>query len=96
MGNDKPRRFEVAIDKGVLKRLRNLPPKHKAQIVARIRELDNNPRPHDSIKLKGEGYDFRIDQGSYRLLYDVDYQASIIWVRLLMNRDEGYARYYKR
>ena len=79
----------------VRKRLRRIHPKHQEQITARIAALDDNPRPHDSIKLKSERYDFRIDVGEYRILYDVDYEARIIQVRLLMHRSEGYSRYLR-
>jgi mRNA interferase RelE/StbE len=89
-----PLEFEVAVYRQVEKRLRKLPNKHRRQILARIAELEDNPRPHDSIKLKGSDYEFRLDMGEYRILYDVDYEAYIVHVRLLMQRGEGYGRYH--
>lgn len=58
-----------AIDKKVFDFLETIPPKQKAQIAVKILSLFNDPRPHDSIKLKGGDGDFRTDIGEYRVLY---------------------------
>ena len=93
--NDRPLKLEVAVHRQVEKRLRNLPEKIKKQIVTRIVELESNPRPHDSIKLKSGPYDYRLDIGEYRILYDIDYKAYVVDVRLLMQRGEGYSRHLR-
>lgn len=64
-------KLEVAVHKRVEKRLRKLPEKIRRQIAARIAELESNPRPHDSIQLKSGPYDYRLDIGEYRILYDI-------------------------
>ena len=92
MAPDVPACFEVVVHKQVHRRLRNMLPKHQKQIVGRIADLEGTPRPHDSIQLKGERSGFRLDEGEYRILYDVDYDARIVHVRLLMQRGEGYSR----
>ena len=89
-------RFEVAIHSQIHKRLRRLPKKHRRQVIDRIEELEENPRPHDSIQLKGrKNPGFRVDIGEYRILYDIDYPARVVDVRLLMHRGEGYRRHMK-
>ncbi len=92
MAHDVPACFEVAVHKQVHRRLRNMLPKHQKQILGRIADLARPPRPHDSIQLKGECSGFRLDVGEYRILYDIDYDARIVQVRLLMQRGEGYSR----
>ena len=58
------------IHKTVFDFLATLPPKQKAQIAVKILELFNNPRPNDSIQIKGEVKGcFRVDIGEYRIVY---------------------------
>lgn len=94
MNPEQPTAFQVLIDKQVTARLRKIPPKHQNQIVKRIAELKNTPRPQDSIKLKSDNYDFRINIGEYRILYDVDYKACKVSVWRLLQRGEGYGRHH--
>ena len=82
--------FEVIVDKNAQKRLRKIHPKHVAQLRRRLRELQVNPRPHDSEKLVNlEGY--RLDQGVYRILYTIDYDQEIVRVYRIVHRQEGYS-----
>ena len=46
--------------------------KHAKQILLRILDLCENPRPHDSAELKGSAPYLRIDQGEYRIIYRVE------------------------
>lgn len=86
--------FEVAIHDRVHKRLRSIHPKHQHQIISRIADLEREPRPQDSISLRNDP-GFRITIGEYRILYDIDYDARLVQVRLLMHRGEGYNRHLR-
>lgn len=57
------------IEKRVFTFLNTLSPKQKAQIAIKILQLFNEPKPNDSIKLKGGDNDYRTDIGEYRILY---------------------------
>ena len=57
------------VEKQIFKFLDTIPPKQKAQIAIKILELFRDPRPHDSIQLKGSVVDFRVDIGEYRVIY---------------------------
>jgi mRNA-degrading endonuclease RelE of RelBE toxin-antitoxin system len=57
------------IEKKVFDFLDTLPAKQKSQIAIKILQLFNDPRPNDSIKLKGGKDDYRTDIGEYRILY---------------------------
>lgn len=81
--------FEVKVEKSASKRFARIHPKHAAQIAKRLKELQELPRPHDSIKLKGTS-DYRLDVGEYRILYAIDYDAQIVTVFRIMQRGEGY------
>lgn len=91
-GEDAPR-FEVAVYGQVRKRIKKLPAKHRNQVLRRIADLETDPRPHDSIKLKGGFLGFRIDIGEYRILYEIDRDARMVDVRRLLQRGEGYRRH---
>lgn len=81
--------FEVKVEKSASKRFARIHPRHAAQIAKRLKELQELPRPHDSIKLKGTS-DYRLDVGEYRILYAIDYDAQIVTVFRIMQRGEGY------
>jgi mRNA-degrading endonuclease RelE of RelBE toxin-antitoxin system len=57
------------VEKQVFEFLKTLPPKQKTQIAIKILQLFNDPRPNDSIKLKGGDGDYRTDIGEYRISY---------------------------
>lgn len=82
--------FQLRIESSVRKRFRRIPPKHAAQIVRRLRMLETDPRPHDSIKLKGTKSAYRLTAGEYRILYEIDYDARVVTVFRIMHRGEGY------
>jgi mRNA interferase RelE/StbE len=56
----------------------------------RLRQLAHNPRPHDSIKLKGMKSAYRLTAGEYRILYEIDYDARIVTIFRILHRGEGY------
>jgi mRNA interferase RelE/StbE len=71
--------YDLRFDARVIDYLKGLTAKQFRQVVRRILELSENPRPHDSEQLLGyrdsqdpgrKGY--RLDRGEYRVLYVVD------------------------
>lgn len=87
--------YDLRIDRRVLKRVAQLDAKIIRQVVTRILELSQNPRPHDSEELKGyrdprvpgrKG--FRIDQGEYRILYTIEDGRKMIIVLRVDHRRE--------
>jgi len=82
--------FQVKVENSVNKRFGKLHPKHALQVARRMRDLENKPRPHDSIKLKGADNAFRVDVGEYRILYEIDYDAQVVTIYRLIQRGEGY------
>jgi len=86
--NNQPH-FKVEVEKRVDKRLSQLHPKHRQQVLKRMVELQLNPRPQDSIKLK-DVHGYRLTMGDYRILYDIDYNTKTIKIWKLIDRKEGY------
>ena len=82
--------FQLSIDASVRKRFRRIHPKHAAQIVRRLQMLKTEPRPHNSIKLKGTTSSYRLTAGEYRILYEINYDARVVTVFRIMHRGAGH------
>ena len=64
-----------------------LPPKQFKQVVAKTLALASNPRPHDSIELKGSSGQFRVDIGEYRVICEFDKEE--VRVCVIDKRNDG-------
>ena len=73
--------------------LRKLPPKPKRQLAEKIEGLCLNPRPHDSVLLKGSLTDYRADQGEYRIIYRFDTETLKLLVVDRRNDGAAYKKY---
>ena len=63
---------------------------YREKIVARIRGLATNPRPHGSEKLAGYADRYRVRQGNFRIVYLIDDEASAVTVFKIGNRKDVY------
>ncbi len=64
--------YRLEIKRRAQKEITDLPPKIRRQVLRRLLALEEQPRPHDSIALKGEEDAFRVGSGNYRVLYYID------------------------
>jgi mRNA interferase RelE/StbE len=62
----------------------------RTRIIAKIAALATNPRPHGSEKLAGYDDRYRIRQGNYRVVYEIDDDASHITIYKIGHRREVY------
>jgi mRNA interferase RelE/StbE len=62
----------------------------RSRIVAKIAALAANPRPHGSEKLAGYDDRYRVRQGSYRVVYEIDDDASHVTIYKIGHRREVY------
>jgi mRNA interferase RelE/StbE len=62
----------------------------RRRLVARISTLAANPRPVGALKLAGHQARWRIRQGSYRILKELDAQTTAITVYKVGHRREVY------
>ena len=61
------------------------------RIVAKLRELKENPVPHDAKKVIGyKEPTFRIRVGKYRILYRIDYSLNFVVVVKIDHREKVY------
>ena len=63
-------RYRVILPKSVQKELDRLPDEMLRRILARLAELEVNPRPPDVKKLKSRSA-WRIRVGDYRVIYEI-------------------------
>lgn len=81
--------YKLFIEKAVYKQLKNIPEKYYRKIMASIAALANNPRPSGCKKLKGRpGY--RIREGNYRIIYEINDKILTVTVIEAGDRKEIY------
>ncbi len=81
--------YELIFKKSVAKDLRPLPKQDVKRILQRIRDLASNPRPVGCEKLSGQER-YRIRQGVYRILYEIEENRLIVMVVKIGHRREIY------
>ncbi|KUG27231.1 rele/stbe replicon stabilization toxin [hydrocarbon metagenome] len=87
------RRLERAISltKDANDSIKSLDAKQYRQVVQRIFDLSDNPKPHDSKALKGktekEQKLLRVDAGEFRIIYRHD--ASTVEILVVGRRNDG-------
>lgn len=81
--------YNVEIKRSAAKELEHLPPKDRTRIIARIRALATDPRPAGCEKLSGQDR-YRLRQGNYRILYEIDDTVVLVVVVRIAHRREVY------
>jgi len=81
--------YNVQIKGSAAKELETVPLKDRRRIVTRIEGLRTEPRPPGCEKLSGDGK-YRIRQGNYRILYEIQDQALIVTVVRVGDRRDVY------
>ena len=81
--------YKIDLRKQAFKDLESIPADYAQLISKHIDSLEQNPRPADSKKLKGDaGYSLRV--GTYRILYDIDDKAKSVTIYRIKHRREAY------
>jgi mRNA interferase RelE/StbE len=76
----------------VRKALRQLDPKVRADVLAKMRALATDPRPPGAEALQGHPPFLRVRAGDYRIIYAIDDQARMVTVAMVGHRREIYRR----
>ena len=82
--------YKVAIEQRVYEDLDKIPSKEVDKIYKKIIQLEDNPRPSGSQKLKSRDDRYRIRQGDYRIVYTINDLEKIVGVVLVRHRKDVY------
>jgi len=82
-------RYELRLKASVAKDLRGLPDADVRRILERIESLRDDPRPVGSEKLASQER-YRIRQGNYRILYEIQDQEVVVVIVRIGHRREVY------
>jgi mRNA interferase RelE/StbE len=82
-------KYEILVRPSVGKDVRRIPKVDLMRILERIQALQNEPRPPGATKLSDQDY-FRIRQGDYRVVYEVDDANSRVVVVKVGHRSDVY------
>lgn len=73
------------------KELKNCPTGQIRKIITHIEALSQNPRPVNSIKLKGNTENiWRIRIGDYRVIYHISDTLKVVTIRHIRHRKDAY------
>lgn len=81
--------YELVFKKSVAKDLRAFPKKDVKRLLRRIQALAQDPRPAGCEKLTGRNR-YRVRQGAYRVLYEIEDARLIVLVVKVAHRREVY------
>ena len=81
--------YELLIKRPAAKELEALPLRDRRRIVNRIQALANDPRAPGAEKLSGDEK-YRVRQGDYRVLYEIDDAARTVTVVRIGHRRDVY------
>lgn len=82
--------YEVLLERAAERDLKKLPRREFSRVIAAIRALAENPRPHGCRKISSSQRDWRIRVGSLRVLYEIDDKARIVRVMRVRRRPKAY------
>ena len=82
--------YELKIKKSAEKDLDALDDKTYIRIDENIQRLRNNPFPKGVAKLRGGGNRYRIREGKYRMLYEINQKNKIITIYRIKLRKTAY------
>ncbi len=81
--------YRLLLKQSAAKELDGLPRQDLLRVIERIRALSNNPRPLGCEKLSGQER-YRVRQGDYRVLYEVDDGGRVVTLVTLGHRRDVY------
>lgn len=81
--------YRLTLRQSAVEELESLPRRDLARVMSRIKVLADNPRPTAGEKLSGQER-YRIRQGDYRILYEVNDPGQVVTVVKIGHRREVY------
>jgi mRNA interferase RelE/StbE len=82
--------YNLCFNTSVKKELRQVSKPYLQKIMDKICSLREDPRPFGVKLLRGENRYYRIRQGDYRIVYDIDDETMMVTVVAVGHRREVY------
>lgn len=79
--------YRLEVKRSAAKEVADLPKADCQRIVAKLQALADDPRPHGAEKLTGDDK-YRVRQGNYRILYEIDDASKTVTIVKVGNRKE--------
>lgn len=83
-------KYTILFKRSAEKELRGIPQPDLARILRKITTLSDHPRPAEIQMLKGDNCYFRLRQGDYRIVYEVDDASQEVAIIKIGHRREVY------
>lgn len=85
--------YRVLIKKSAAKELESIAgKKDRERITQRILALAENPRPAGAEKLSGASEKYRVRQGDFRILYEIQDDVLLVFVVRIADRKDVYRK----
>lgn len=84
--------FEIEWKRSASKELRKLPNDMIPRNIVAVESLAADPHPAGSRKLEGSEHTYRVREGSYRVIYEIDAKGVTITIVRVAHRSEVYRR----
>lgn len=85
-------KYSIVVNPHIEKTLSKVNASDARRIRDQIRNLPIDPRPSNSIKMKGEGDTYRVRVGDYRIIYEIHDKKLLILVINVGHRRDVYKR----
>lgn len=83
-------RYHITYRASFKKELRKLNAVMRRAVVNRILALAEQPRPDGAVKIRGSQYTYRIRQGDYRVVYDINDDILVVKLIKIGHRSDVY------
>lgn len=84
--------YQVILPRPVEKQLNGLPDAIRSSVLQKLSSLEETPRPHGCVKLKGYDDEYRIRVGDYRIRYQILDKQHVVVILHCLNRKDVYRR----
>ena len=82
--------YKIFISASAEKKLKKIPKNDLVKVIEKIQSLSTDPYPEGCRKLSGEENTYRVRQGTYRIIYEIENKKLIILVLKVGHRKDIY------
>ncbi len=83
-------KISSAAHRDLRKLVKKISPEQRKRIGKKIKNLAKNPRPVGSEKLTNNEHEYRVRDGNYRILYDINDSDRIVRIGRIRDRSDVY------